>query len=330
MQKIKVSLIAIVLTSVAGLIHCEPLEVPLKNCSAKELTAFYFFKSLEPVNKYYEQTKAVNEQVMRFIESKKLDNKKSMASQLSTKDQLKLNSLLEKVNAYKIRQNIEEVNFRNLALLIYMIQIIQVEDDMSKFISKDVKASALLISLVEQWQSKDNNLEAPFYEVKNPKTCNIFTLSELIQIEHAEQINATPEEIRSLAKEAPTLTEKVNRDSQGLTWLTLEERKKYARMKDVFSKLSIFKSKNEHLEQIKAVAYVSDLKYENAVEVWEKNLGNLNNLDQSLQDKFSANRKYKNDFNRISIFINVFDNRYPFQEFYESAMRDPSNLFEKK
>ena len=322
-------LVAIVFVE-ATLAHSQSYEVPIKNCSPKELIAFYYFKSLEGTVKYYEESKLVNEQAMKFVESKKLDKNKSMASQLNTKDQLKLNSLLEKVTAYSVRSNIEKVNFRNLALLTYMIQIIQAEDDVKDFLSKDLKAVALLISMISEMESKENNFQSPFYEVKNSNTCNIYTLSQQIQLELSAQINASPDEIKALAKDAPALMEKVNKDKDGLTALNSEERRKYNRMKDVFSKLASFRDKDNRLERLKSAAYVSDLQYENAVAVWEKNLGSISSIDQSLQNKFSSNLKYSNDFNKISRLMSLFEKDFPYQDFYETAARNPAELFKKK
>lgn len=310
--------------------HSQSYEVPLKNCSAKELTAFYYLKSLEPSNRYYEESKSVIDQAQKFIESKKFDENKSIASQLSTKDQLKLNSLLEKSAAYDIRMNIEKVNFRNLAVLIYMLQIIQDSDMDKDFLDKDPKATALLISMLLEWEAKENNFQPPFYEVKNIKSCNVYTLAHQIQLEFFEKVNASPEEIKGLATVAGAIMEKVNKDKNGLNSLTSDERKKYNRIRDVFPKFKNFKDNDKRLEQIKSVAYVSDLKYENAVNVWEKNLGNINTIDQSLQIKFSASPKYAKDFNKINNFLSVFDANYPYKDFYESARRNPSELFKNK
>ena len=327
---LKTLLLITVVSLEATCAHSQTYEVPLKNCSAKELIAFYYFKSLEPTVKYYDESKLVNEQAMKFIASKKLDKNKSMASQLNAKDQLKLNSLLEKVTAYSVRGNIEKVNFRNLAVLTYMIQIIQAEDDVKDFLSKDLKAVALLISMISEMESKENNFQPPFYEVRNSTICNIYTLSQQVQAELSMQINASPDEIKALAKDAPALMEKVNKDKDGLTALNSEERRKYNRMKDVFSKLASFRDKDSRLERLKAVAYVSDLQYENSVEVWEKNLGNISSIDQSLRNKFLSNPKYTNDFNKISRLISLFDKDFPYKDFYEVATRNPSELFKIK
>lgn len=310
--------------------HSQSHEISLKNCSAKELIVFSYFKSLEPSKRYYEESKSVSEQAMKFIDSKKLDKNRSM-SQLSTKDQLKLNLLLEKINAYTVRANIEKVNFRNLAVLIYMIQIIQDDDaDIKDFLDKDPKITALFISMLKDWGSKDNNFQPPFYEVRNTNTCNLYTLAQQIQIEFFEKINASTDEIKDLVKNSDEIMKKVSDDKNGLKSLTPDERKKYNRMRDVFPKLASFRNNNERLEQLKSVAYVSDLKYENAVDVWERNLGNISTIDQSLQSKFSANQKYAKDFNRINNFLSLFEKMYPHQDFYESATQNPTELFKKK
>jgi hypothetical protein len=100
-------------------------------------------------------------------------------------------------------------------------------------------------------------------------------------------------------------------------------------MKDVFPKLSKFRNTFDYLERIKAMAYVADLRYQNAVEVWTKNLGDMSTIDKSLERKFSKDANYIKDFQAIHQYLNMFDSNFPYLEFYEKATKSPNDLFRK-
>jgi len=305
-------------------------SVPLKNCSAKELTAFYHFKSLEPSSQNYEQTQPLYAKVTEFVKSKTKDNGKPIQEQLSKEDNVKLNSMLEKLNSFEIRNNIEKIYFRDKALLIGMIGIVQDEDmNVKEMLNKDPNLLALFLSINNSWIDKSNAMQKPFYANKENNTCNIYTLALQIQDESASRINASAEEIKALSQDAVSIMEKVNNPKVGLELLTPNERQKYNRMKDVFPKLSKYRNTFDYLERIKAIAYVADLRYQNAVEVWTRNLGDVSSVDKSLEKKFASNAKYASDFKKIYQYLILFDRSFPYKEFEEKAFKSPNDLFSK-
>jgi hypothetical protein len=313
-----------------GFAHGQNLDVPLKTCSPEKLVSSYYFKSLQSSNVYYERALNFNEQARRFVENRRLDKDIPMSAQLSVADQLSLNSILEKINSYDARINIEQLNFRNLAILVFMIQVIRDDNVGAKdFALKNPKATALLVSAIAAWNSRENNLQAPFYENKNPDICNIYTLSEQIQREFYSRVSASNEEIQSLIGESAAIIGKVEKDGGGLRFLTPSEKLKYNRIKDIFPKVVKYEEGYGYLERVKALAYVSDLKYQSAVEVWDNNLGDLSPLKKSLQAKFSANEKYAKDFKIIADLLSDFERDFPFKAFYVTASRHPTEIFKK-
>jgi hypothetical protein len=215
-----------------------------------------------------------------------------------------------------------------MSILIAMVGIVQnINNLYSKKLSDDKsKLVALLTYQGTMWHSDEYKLQKPFYKIKDDKNCNIYTLSQQTINESFIQINASQEEVDTLSIDAPAIMEKI--DKYGEEILASSERIKYNRMKEVFPKLSNFKNNYELLERIKAVAYLVDIRYENAIEVWEKNLGDIAGIDASFEKRLKDNPKYYNDFRTIYGYIRQFDEFFPWKEFYEQSIKSPTEVLQ--